>query len=80
MAIGLPCVATASGGPESFIDEDMGIVSESDDPQVLAKELLNVIQNLDEYNPEKIRKKIVDNYSQDKVGGKLIEVYKQILS
>jgi len=64
MACGLPVVSTMSGGPECFIEKDMGILVPSGDVDQLADALLRMKNTYSKYDPLLIRSKCVERFGQ----------------
>src|ERR1017187_1133459 len=62
MAMGLPVVATASGGPEDIITKETGILVERNTDS-LANGIMEIISNYAFYNKEAIRSYVVNNFS-----------------
>lgn len=74
MAMGLPVVATASGGPEDIVTKETGIIVERNS-ESLAKGIIEVIFNYGFYNKVKIRSYVVNNFSGQTVASKYIKLY-----
>lgn len=79
LASGLPVLATRCGGPEAFVEESNGIFSEVGDVDSLAKNMLYMYENIDNFNRERISKDTVNKFSPESVGKKIVDVYKSIL-
>jgi glycosyltransferase involved in cell wall biosynthesis len=76
LAMGLPVVATASGGPEDIITKETGIIVERD-TQSLAKGIIEIITNYSTYNKEHLRSYIINNFSGETVADKYLKIYKE---
>ena len=76
MSMGLPVVATASGGPEDIIKRETGILVERNTDS-LANGILKIISNYEFYNREGIRLYVVENFSGEAIADKYIEMYSQ---
>jgi len=79
MATGIPVVATKCGGPEDFVTDETGILVPKEDADALANGIEHVLDNRNNYDPEKLHAYAVNNYSWDKVANQVIELYKQAL-
>ena len=80
MAKGLPVIATRSGGPETFLQKEHGILIEKENPQQLAEAMMYMTEHYKEYDSQKIRRFCHDHFSQDVIADRIIEVYNQVLS
>lgn len=78
MAAGLPVVATSSGGSDELINTENGILVQNRDAASLADALKAMIQNYQNYNPEKV-KASVKQYSQTAFLQKTEAIYQEIL-
>jgi glycosyltransferase involved in cell wall biosynthesis len=79
MAMGLPVVATASGGPEDIITKETGVIVERNSNS-LAKGIMGVIANYGNYNKEIIRSYILNNFSGKIISDQYIEIYYHLTS
>lgn len=79
MSMGLPVVATASGGPKDILTKETGILSEKT-VDGLANGLIEVISNYNRYDKEYIRNYAVDNFGGRVIAKRYIEIYNQIVS
>lgn len=80
MACGLPVIATRSGGPESFIDKECGIIVNPDQPVALANAMRYMADHYSSFNPDTIWKNTIKQFSPKAITGKYIHLYQQILS
>jgi glycosyltransferase involved in cell wall biosynthesis len=79
MASGIPVVATKCGGPEDYVNDEVGILVEKEDVDSLAKGIVKMIDNYESYDPLKIREIFENNYSDTAVCEQIIDIYKQVL-
>lgn len=79
MSMGLPVVATASGGPKDILTKETGILSEKT-VDGLANGLIEVISNYNRYDKEYIRNYAVNNFGGRVIAKRYIEIYNQIVS
>jgi glycosyltransferase involved in cell wall biosynthesis len=80
LASGIPVVATACGGPESFIDETNGRIVPINDPSAFAEAVDYVIERYDSYDHLNIRKECIDKFSENTVIEQLGELYVKLLN
>ena len=79
MACGKPVIGTKTGGPDSFVTEEAGILVDVENKEQLAEAMISMIENYDKYDSAAIRKIIVDNFSMKAIADKLEEIYKEVL-
>ncbi len=77
MAMGLPVIATKSGGPENFVNNNNGILIKAGNEEVLARALADMYNTHTTYNRESIRSYVLENFSPEAVAGKLNRVYSE---
>ena len=75
---GIPVISTKCGGPESFLNEETGILIDSGNKQQLEKAMRAIINNYDRYNPEKL-KSIAKQFSMERIGEKINQTYTNTL-
>ncbi len=79
MASGLPVIATRSGGPDSIVNEENGLLIDVGDPTQLAEAMEQIIANYKSYSSSKIRSQTIGQYGQSAVMKKYRELFEQIL-
>jgi glycosyltransferase involved in cell wall biosynthesis len=79
MAMGIPVVATASGGPQDIITEDTGVIVDLNVVS-LADGLLKVINNLKNYDKNKIRSKALKDFSGENIADKYVNLYSKVVN
>lgn len=72
---GLPVVVTKCGGPESFMNERLGMLVPVDDTKALAEALKSIRNRYSEYEPSRISKECIEIFSPEVVSNEIIEVY-----
>ncbi len=77
LSCGLPVTATRVGGIPEVINEDNGILVESDNSQVLADKMEWMMDNCGRYDREKISQDAHNEYSYDAVGRQLTAIYEK---
>jgi len=78
MATGLPVIATRSGGPESIISNENGILTDLENEKQLTLAMIKMYEHYDDYDQEKIRKQIQEKYSREAVMDKYAELIDEI--
>jgi glycosyltransferase involved in cell wall biosynthesis len=78
MATGLPVVATRSGGPESIVSDENGILTNPENEKQLTLAMIKIYEHYDHYDQEKIRKQIMEKYSREAVMNKYAELIGEI--
>lgn len=79
MAKGLPVIATRSGGPESFLRVDHGLLVQKDNVDELSNAMRYMLEHHSDYNSDSIKKYCYDHFSQDVIANKIIDVYNTVL-
>lgn len=82
LAAGVPVITSNVGGiPEIIQDNAIGYMSETEDPEAYAREILKEVTNLDERSDIKDRRKdhIRANFSDEVIYGELDKVYEELL-
>jgi len=74
---GLPVLSTKSGGPESIINDSNGILVENTTKSI-AEGMLNIKENIVDYNKEFIKKDCFRKYSPEAFYSNLMSCYKTI--
>ncbi len=80
LACGIPVVATRCGGPEDFINQDVGVLVEKESPEALAEGIQDVISRLDKFSPSELSQYAHSGYSWKKLAGQTNHIYEQALS
>ena len=76
MACGKPVISTRSGGPESFVNADNGLLVPPDDAGAMAAAMQQMIERYDRYSPDAIRAACVRRFSTETVVRHLETVYR----
>ena len=76
MACGLPVVSLHCGGTDDTINKTNGIIICSNDPTIIAEELLQIITNIDLYDREMISRDTLMKYNSGTVAGMIMEKYR----
>lgn len=76
MAMGIPVITTKSGGPEEFVNNEIGWVCESNSVKDLSENLAKSVLMYGAINKENLRNYVIKNYSSKKIS---IQIKKIIL-
>ena len=79
MALGLPVIATACGGPEEFVTEEVGMLVKTSDVDALALAMNEMYENAHEYNQIKIADFCKSNFAPKVIAEKLIMNFEEVL-
>lgn len=80
MAKGLPVIATRSGGPETFLHPEHGILVEKDNIVELADAMKYMTEHSKDYDSAEIRHYCYDHFSQNVIADQIVSVYNQVLN
>lgn len=78
MIYGKPVIGSKTGGPDTFINEENGIVIDVENKKQLGEALVNIYENIQKYDSEKIYQYCNDNFNEKVISNKVINIYKQI--
>ena len=79
MSCGKPVVATRSGGPDEFINDQNGILVEPDKPQELIDAIQKMISDHKNYRTEALKEYVLENFGAEKTGKKFHDLYLSVL-
>ncbi len=79
MAMGLPVIATRCGGPQDFVDESNGMLTDVDDIGGLAETMEAMATGWREYDREKIAAFAREHFSPEVIASELTKVYRDVL-
>lgn len=79
LASGLPVIATACGGPESFITKEDGIIIPVGDRKKLTYSLEYIKSNIDKFNPKLISERCISRFSPKVIGEAINEIYYSVI-
>jgi len=80
LAIGIPVVITKCGGPEEYVNKDVGILVEINNQKELENAIIHMMENHQNYSKEKLQNYVDSKFNSQIVGSQFLEVYQQILS
>jgi len=79
MATGLPLIATRSGGPDSIVTKENGLLVEPDNPDELARAMKELIVNISSYSAKEIRAQTLKRYGDSSVMEQYNQLFLQVL-
>jgi glycosyltransferase involved in cell wall biosynthesis len=62
LACGTPVVATRCGGPEDIVNDQVGVLVPSEDPQALAKGIQHVLDRRKDFDPARLRSYALERF------------------
>lgn len=80
LACGVPVIATRCGGPEDYVNEQVGILIEPGNSKQLKEAILHMLDNCDKYDKQEIREYAIAKFNSEVIGKSFYEVYKSILT
>lgn len=78
ISTGTPVLATKSGGPEEIVTEQTGILVETENYQAIYSGLMQIVSNLDSYDPKELHNDIKKRFSRSAKLEKLSHIYYSI--
>lgn len=79
MACAKPVIATRCGGPEHFINEDVGLLVEPEDVARLASGMNKMTKQFGDFDPKSIRQHAITHFSKQKICMRLRETYQEVI-
>jgi glycosyltransferase involved in cell wall biosynthesis len=79
LACGRPVIATSCGGPEEIVNATNGILVPPGDDLALGRAMLQMLNSLDSYDREKIRRHCLDMFGEAAIVGRLLKIYDRVL-
>ncbi len=79
MYVGRPVIASRTGGPDSFVTENPGLLLEPDNAEQLVNALLEMKKNYSKYNQNEIRQYALETFTGNVICDKIYNIYKKIL-
>jgi len=75
MACGKPVIGTKTGGPDSFVNVDNGILVDIENEEQLVDAMEYMIANVLNYDGYKIRMEIMNQFSMEAIAKQLMGIY-----
>lgn len=80
MSLGLPIIATKCGGPESFVDEQCGILISVNDQKELTFALTYMSENSNKYDSITISKKCKQRFAPSVIAKQLTDIFEEVVA
>ena len=79
MIYGKPVIGSKTGGPDTFINPENGIIVEVENTKQLGEALISMYKNREKYNSEKIYEYCNNNFNEKVICNKVIKIYKEVI-
>ena len=79
MYMGKPVIASITGGPDSFVTKETGILVPVNDTKAVVEAMIKIKHNYNSYNSDYIKKFAVNTFSKSTICKQIVEEYKKIL-
>lgn len=77
LAVGLPVVTYDNGGVRDFMTDSCGIIVTDYTTEAFVNSINVLVNNINEYDPLKIKNYVIKNFSAEKFAEKLNKIYKE---
>jgi len=78
-ACGVPVLSSDVGGIKEHLNTDLGILIRARDEEALYREMNYMLNNLEKYDPDKLRKYAINHFSNEVIGDHLRRVYESAI-
>ncbi|WP_346889634.1 glycosyltransferase [Clostridium sp. UBA1056] len=79
MYYGKPVIGTKTGGPDSFVNDECGILVEIDNVEQIGESMIRMVSSYSNYNSEYIKEYCRDNFSEKVIVEKLKSIYGEVI-
>lgn len=73
---GKPVIVTRCGGPEEFVTPDVGYVIDHSSPDQLKQAMLDMLANINDFDPVKLSEYAKSRFSYARVGQRIMNIYR----
>lgn len=80
LASGKPIIGTYNGGAEDIINSKNGLIVKVDDVDELGNAMKYIMENINSYDSENIRKDCVARFSKKKITNEILNIYNSVLN
>ena len=80
MLYGKPVIATKTGGPDTFITKETGILIPVEDIDATGRAMIDIKDNIGRYRANDISDYCIENFKEENICKKLVEVYENVIS
>lgn len=78
LMLGKPVIITKSGGPEEFVNDEVGMLIQTKDSESLATAIVKMVKNYKNYDSNKIKNHAIKNISMERSLNRYNEVFAAI--
>lgn len=79
MNYGKPVIASITGGPDTFINENLGLLVENENIVEIKDAMIKMINSYDKYDKDYIKEFCESNFSEKVVAKKLVSIYREVI-
>ncbi|MDR3587450.1 MAG: glycosyltransferase [Desulfosporosinus sp.] len=79
LATGKPVLATNCGGPQSIVNEKVGLLVQPGSIEELVQGIRKMLTKLDQYKSAELREYAITHYSGQAIAVRLMEIYEKVL-
>ncbi|MGC9219277.1 MAG: glycosyltransferase, partial [Athalassotoga sp.] len=79
LAVGLPVVTYDNGGVRDFMTDSCGIIVNEYTTEAFVKAINDLVNNLDNYDPLKIKNYVINSFSSKTFSQRVDEIYDKVL-
>jgi len=80
MYFGKPVIASITGGPDSYITAQTGLLVPTEDINATKKAMEQMFYNRNKYDDEHIKNYAIANFSEEVISKKLINIYEDVIN
>lgn len=80
LACGIPVVASRCGGPEEIVNEEVGVLVPTENPEALAAGIEHVLEQRAQYDPKRLRAYALEHFSWETIAARTLNVYDMALN
>lgn len=74
---GIPVIATKCGGPQEYVNENVGILIEPNNIEQLRQAIFYMLDNFSKYDKKQLTNYIREKFNKELVGTKFYDIYKE---
>lgn len=80
LAMGKPAIATYCGGAEEIVKPATGYLVEPGNPTLLAEAMTKMMNEMERFDAEKIRKSFMERFSKQVIINQLMDTYEEVIA
>jgi glycosyltransferase involved in cell wall biosynthesis len=78
LSSGIPVISTRCGGPEDYLNDDVGLLIEPGNTEELVRAIDYMLDHHRDYDPTVLHQYAASRFSYDVVGARLVEIYRAV--